>query len=175
MLDRFKWFAKIAEKLIKAHQNLPPDMLIKTDPDDSRDYISRWWLVKSRHDENNMSLTPLRPATIKNRWFNVYLHKTTGSDTDRALHDHPWINCSVVLRGGYIEVLETRRVWRRTGSIVFRRSVTPHRIVLPRGQIETWSLFVTGPAIREWGYRLPNGWCQWQSFKGHRAVDRAAE
>lgn len=53
------------------------------------DYMERFWLV--RHNEQ------------KTNWA-ARIHNVKRSDHDRALHDHPWNNCSVVLRGGYWEV-----------------------------------------------------------------------
>lgn len=32
------------------------------------------------------------------------VHHILRSDRDRAMHDHPWENASLVLRGGYWEV-----------------------------------------------------------------------
>ena len=50
-------------------------------------YLRRWWLIP------------------RNRWLNVYLHEFRASDDDRALHDHPWASCSIILRGEYFEHL----------------------------------------------------------------------
>lgn len=27
-----------------------------------------------------------------------------------------------------------------------------------------WTLFVTGPRIRNWGFHCPNGWVRWEAF-----------
>ena len=48
-------------------------------------YMLRWWVIP------------------RNRWFNIYLHKILRDDDPRALHDHPWWNISIVLKGGYLE------------------------------------------------------------------------
>lgn len=131
-----------------------------------RPYLLRWWLIP------------------RNRWFNVYLHKILRSDDDRALHDHPWWNISVVLRGCYFEImpdfkaaetpytriadLPTRMKWRGPGSIIFRRARACHRLVIPeRGTYlpgYCWTLFITGPRIREWGFHCPRGWKLWTDF-----------
>ena len=60
----------------------PPDFIVgsETDP-----YLRRWHLLP------------------RNRLFNVYLHNFCRSDDDRALHDHPWVNMSVLLSGSYME------------------------------------------------------------------------
>lgn len=117
----------------------------------------------------------------RNRWFNIYLHQVKRDDDDRALHDHPWGNISILLRGAYFEhrficppapgwplpIICSRR--RGAGSIVFRRACTAHRLSLPRddaGQpIPCWSLFITGPNLRSWGFWCPKSrWVHWRQF-----------
>lgn len=56
---------------------------------DLADYMGRTWLVE--------------PAD--GRPYNARVHKVMRSDHDRCLHDHPWHNASIVLKGGYWEVL----------------------------------------------------------------------
>ena len=46
---------------------------------------------------------------------------------------------------------------RRCGSVVFRRASCPHRLVL-RGEQPVWSLFITGPWQRHWGFHFEHGW-----------------
>jgi hypothetical protein len=123
----------------------------------------RWWVIP------------------RNGLFNIYLHNTVANDEDRALHDHPWWNMSVVLRGGYWEVIPftsgirgsvsadlpytQRRVWRGPGSIVIRPPTGAHRLeVGPKGS--SWSLFITLRRVRTWGFLCPNGWVDWQTFTG---------
>lgn len=126
-----------------------PDFIIgEPDP-----YLLRWWLIP------------------RNRWFNIYLHRIAKSDDDRALHDHPWWNVSYVLAGGYTEhriaaggVHSTRVL--TAGRWLFRKASTAHRLELHDGPC--WSLFVTGPVIREWGFHCPHGWLPWQLFVSSR-------
>ncbi len=108
-------------------------------------YLKRWWLIP------------------KNWFFNVYLHQFLRSDDDRALHDHPWWNLSWLLRGGYVEVTPHGRVRRRCGSVVARFATTKHRIELINGN-PCWTLFITGPRIRDWGFWCPQGFVPWQKF-----------
>lgn len=132
----------------------PPDYLIGGA---ERPYLRRWWIIP------------------RNRWLNVYLHNMLRDDDDRALHDHPWANVSIILRGGYDEhspkypnewpwnrELKVKR--RKPGGVVFRHAKNVHRLTLPEGQAESWSLFITGPVIRVWGFWCPNGWRPWQEF-----------
>lgn len=112
-------------------------------------YMLRWWLIP------------------RNGWFNVYLHQIRRDDDDRALHDHPWWNVSIVLRGAYREITPKGRFMRRAGSIVFRRATAAHRLELPvdgGGIRYCWTLFITGPRVRKWGFLCPKGWVPWDAF-----------
>jgi hypothetical protein len=117
-------------------------------------YLNRWYVIS------------------RNRLFNVYLHQILRSDDDRALHDHPWVNLSIVLHGGYVEVTPfdhekpngpVRMRRRGPGSIVARRSTAAHRLEIAAGT-PCWSLFITGPKVRDWGFWCPKGWKVWTSF-----------
>lgn len=112
-------------------------------------YLRRWFLIP------------------RNRWFNIYLHHFCRSDDDRALHDHPWWNLSVLLRGQYVEhTIEPGGVNRRTtrvaGEMKLRRAKAAHRIELTDGPC--WTLFITGPRVRDWGFHCPQGWRHWRIF-----------
>lgn len=102
------------------------------------DYLSRWHLIP------------------KNRWFNIYLHKITQPD-DHAVHDHPWYSLSIILKGSYVEWFHDHsHKERRAGSFIFRHPLLLHR--LQPATKEVWSLFLTGPRIREWGFMGDKGW-----------------
>lgn len=139
-----------------------------TDPDFTvggytKPYLKRWWLAP------------------RNRFHGNYLHNFRRSDDDRALHDHPWVNCSVILQGSYIEEMPdlsarrtpfTRlydlpriRIQRNPGDIVFRRATDAHRIELIDGK-PVWTWFMTGPVIRTWGFHCAQGWIPYQDFVG---------
>lgn len=134
----------LAERLIARVTRRPPDVVIGGV---DRPYLLRWWVIP------------------RNRLFNVYLHQFLRSDDDRALHDHPWASCSILLRGAYREHLSNgTRPIRIEGAIVFRRSgQIAHRIELIPGE-PCWTLFFTGPRYREWGFHCPRGWVHWKLF-----------
>lgn len=130
----------------------PPDFVIGGG---TRPYMRRWWVIP------------------RNRWFNIYLHEIVRSDDDRALHDHPWANCSLLLAGAYGEIVPARGgryafgdphclKTRRAGSLVFRRARAPHRLIVQEGPVI--SLFFTGPNVREWGFYAERGWVHWKEF-----------
>lgn len=127
-----------------------PDRII------GENYLHRWHLVP------------------RNRFLNVYLHKFLGSDDDRALHDHPWASVSICLGGLALEVYrdpnsawwdeqhhDRFRVVRRFWPI-FRRATHAHRIEVIDGPV--WTIFITGPAVRQWGFWCPQGWRHWREF-----------
>lgn len=103
----------------------------------------------------------------RNRLFNIYLHEFLRSDDDRALHDHPWWNVSILLQGEYTEETISaggvhKRTIRKAGEFKFRRPTFAHRIELHAGACRT--LFITGPKIRVWGFHCPQGWRRWEEF-----------
>jgi len=65
----------------------PPDLVIA--PKGYGEYLFRWYVIP------------------RNREANVYFHIQTQSDPERPLHDHPWDNTSVILSGGYDEIIDT--------------------------------------------------------------------
>jgi hypothetical protein len=114
-----------------------------------RAYLRRWWLIP------------------RNRVFNVYLHQILRSDDDRALHDHPWPNLSLVVSGSYVEhTIAAGGVHRRArltaGAVKLRGPRAAHRLELDGGPC--WTLFVTGPRVRHWGFHCPAGWRHWRDF-----------
>lgn len=145
------WLTKLSDHLVALHDRRPPDFIIG---DAADPYLRRWWLIP------------------RNRFFNVYLHEFLRSDDDRALHDHPWWNLSVLLRGNYIEVTPRRRQvpgaptvvyrFREAGGVKFRFAGARHRILLNNERC--WTLFITGPRIRDWGFWCPQGFVPWQKF-----------
>lgn len=116
-------------------------------------YLNRWFVIP------------------RNKFFNIYLHEFRRSDDDRALHDHPWWWCSIILNGCYTEVTKAppdwsvRQRWQTffEGSIRIHRPGFAHRLVIDAG-CRCVTLFITGPRLREWGFHCPKGWVPWQRF-----------
>lgn len=132
------------DRPIGGHESGPkPDMVI------GDGYLARWYMIK------------------RNPFLNIYLHKFTGNDDDRALHDHPWWSLSIALVGSLDEhtiekggVHKTRTIDRC--DIVFRKAKFAHRLELKSDA--AWTLFITGPRIRQWGFHCPTGWVHWKKF-----------
>jgi len=102
---------------------------------------------------------------LKNRkWFpfNIFLHNFHKGDLD-DLHDHPWPYCTIILRGGYWEHTPRGRFWRAPGHIRISTPSSLHRIELEHG-VSTWTLFIPGPKIREWGFIREGKWVQNEQY-----------
>ena len=108
-------------------------------------YLCRWFLIPRNHI------------------FNIYLHKFLRDDDDRALHDHPWYSLSFLIKGEYIEHTPKGIEKSCAPAVIFRRSTFKHRIELVEGRT-AWTLFITGPRVREWGFWCPQGFVHWETF-----------
>jgi len=135
---------------LKVHAMQEPDFIVgpKADP-----YLRRW------------HITPRGDGP------SCYLHQFLRSDDDRALHDHPYASVSIILQRGYLEHLPglDAPIRRVAGDVVSRDAETPHRVELeanPLGgaPLPCWTLFLTGPRVRDWGFHCPRGWVPWRDF-----------
>ena len=114
-------------------------------------YLQRWYLIPP------------------NRRLNIYLQfHFVRSDDDRALHDHPWSFASVLIAGAYLEITDTGSTLRAPGSLRVRRADHRHRIeLLPnrdRGFCGCWTLVITGPHCRQWGFWCGSHFVPWRAF-----------
>jgi hypothetical protein len=107
-----------------------------------------------------------------NRFLNIYLHRFVASD-DPVPHDHPWPFFSMVLGRGYIEATDASRIRRGRGSVAFREATFSHSVELLRDrsgrEIPCWTLVITGPRCRAWGFWCPRAlgpaqFIPWQEF-----------
>ena len=154
---RWVWLAKkLNERLRRKVSVREPDFRIAHQ---GRDYLRRWFVIP------------------RNSVCNIYLHHFLRSDDDRALHDHPYWNVSLLLSGAYLEhTIAAGGVHRRAmfyqGDFKFRTAKMAHRIelfeiddpVTGKELVPCWSLFITGPRVRDWFFHCPNGLVPWQQF-----------
>lgn len=144
----------IRSRLLAIADRRKPDFII------GDDYLHRWWVIP------------------RNRFFNVYLHHFMHSDDERALHDHMYWNVSILVAGRYTEhTINAGGVNVRTeyaaGDIKFRGPKYAHRVELTHG--DCWSLFITGPRVREWGFHCPHGWRHWKEFTDPNDVGKTGK
>jgi hypothetical protein len=123
-------------------------------------YLQRWFVL------------PYNP------WLRIYLHRFIADDEDEAMHDHPWVSLSVILWGQYDEITPVpdhatctpdeaehgRRKRYRWLSVIYRPAEYRHRICLVNNK-PCWTLFFTGPKVREWGFWCPQGFVHWRQFE----------
>lgn len=119
-------------------------------------YMTRGWIV--------------RPSRWTLGW-GARVHHTVRPDKDRALHDHPWRNISVVLDGWYDEELPGGyTVPRIAGEVVTRDATDWHRLAAVSDH-GCYSLFITGPRTQVWGFQTPSGKVPWKEYLG---IDQGA-
>lgn len=92
----------------------------------------------------------------------VRYHHWLAGDPDRDQHDHPWDNATHVLAGHLIEHTPDGSTPLAPGTFVARQADDPHRIELV--STDAWTLFITGPIIRSWGFHTDHGWQGWRDY-----------
>ncbi len=133
-------------------------------------YMERYWLV------------PFNPDSA-----NARIHHILRSDNDRALHDHPWDSISIILKGGYWEILPLeqsqhpeldsqrfQRIWRKPGDVVSRKAGDRHRIEVEPGTT-SWSLFFMGPLRQQWGFYSNEGKVYWREYLNDYETQTASD
>lgn len=156
----------LGDKLISWAESRQPDFVIG---EEAAPYLRRWHLQRD------------------GKKGCVYLHHIIRDDDDRAMHDHPWDSTSIVLRGTMTEICphfyasaskvrlpsgQSQHVRLGSdasyatelaaGSITTRKAEHAHRLVVSHGEV--WTLFITGPHRREWGFHCRTGWKHWTQF-----------
>lgn len=133
-------------------------------PDRTRDlkregklYLRRFYLTPRRRDKTGKD-------TENYMGFGIYLHYFYRGDVDYELHNHPWKRAvSFILAGGYFEERREEDFEGLRFLKVVRHDVKArrfniigandfHRIIKKPDVPHTWSLFITGPRIQDWGF-----------------------
>ncbi|QPJ61680.1 MAG: hypothetical protein G3M70_07185 [Candidatus Nitronauta litoralis] len=123
-----KWF----EKLVSGRR---PDLIVEIE---GKVYMKRWWVIP------------------RNRFLNIFLHKFVHSD-EPVLHDHPWPSISYYLKGRLAETFPDGGRLCQQGKFYYRSASQLHYLTKVDQQ-SVWTLFFTGPKLREWGFRTDKGW-----------------
>jgi hypothetical protein len=144
------------------------------------------WAVAKSSREPNFCVGPKNDPYMKrwrvlpkNPFMNIYIHQFMHDDDDRALHDHPWASLSMLLGPHPLsEIYIVPEVYKKmqdlgyvpdtfqreleVGSWNYRRPKFAHRIVIYKPG--TYTLFLIGPRVREWGFYCPKGWKHWKKY-----------
>lgn len=137
----------MADLLINTHAIREPDEVLIAG---GKPYLERWWLRRSYLEGC------------------VYLHHVLASDPDEDCHDHPWDSTSIILRGIMSEFIllpdgkQHKVAPFKPGDIVNRKASDAHRLVVEGEPV--WTLFMTGPRLRPWGFNTPDGWVPWREY-----------
>ncbi len=147
-----------------------PDQVLRTDG--TTDYLKRWYIVRKSKEWGRFG-------------FNIYIHEILRPDDDRALHDHPWNFTSIILEGGYREVIGDSfgqplvTLLRKEGQIIRRKATDAHRLILHLGDPRAsrgdsgaamkyhpaLTLIICGRNRRHWGFWAEQGiWIHWRKF-----------
>lgn len=137
---------KLTLKLIRRITRRPPDFIVDVD------YMDRWYIIP------------------RNRFFNIYFHNFIGSDAPTP-HDHPWISLGWILQGQYIEHTPTGPHIRKQGDIRFRMPKSLHWIEIDK---PVYTLFITGPRVRRWGFQCKDRWVDHETYIARRGGNRLA-
>lgn len=93
-----------------------------------------------------------------NLWlFAVRVHQWITTEDSRNLHDHPWNFITLVVKGGYTDVSHRADTIPHTHydkleflSLRYRKADHRHYVMVNEGGC--WTVLLTGPVIRNWGY-----------------------
>lgn len=109
-----------------------------------------------------------RPDGRLGRWGKMLLHHFLPNSDDRDVHDHPWPFITIVLKGFYVNIernaqgkLTAERM--KPGTIRYRPATHTH--CTKAGPNGCWTLVVTGPLVREWGFWLDGKWRHWRDYE----------
>ena len=129
------------------------------EPVNDKPYLTRYYIT---------------PHVHRGFGFNFYLHHFQQSDDERAMHDHPRCTLGIILDGAYREwlpwdmkhpeALGATYKMRRAWIPVLRSPTWTHRVELLDNK-PVWTLFITGPHVREWGFWCPKGWKHNREFE----------
>jgi len=88
-------------------------------------------------------------------FFSIRLHHWYASDDARNFHDHPWWFITLVLWGSYTDVSSAGKEKMKPGMIRYRPALHRHTVRVNSGGC--WTLLITGPQIRKWGFWVRGG------------------
>lgn len=148
----------------------------------ARSRSPRWSLFRTMTLRNSDGTPYLKRWRIfECPWFGVYLHRISGPDEGRDLHDHPWPFVSIVLRGGYHE----EAPFGASSPIIFledrcvrwvnaKRAESLHRVCWLH-RVPTWTLILRGPRCRDWGFVTEDGWVRHDQYHVGAIVEEAGK
>lgn len=126
--------------------------LVLRNPETGRLYLTRWLLLRTR----------------TRRYF---LHRMSGPDQDRHLHNHPWHATALILWGGYTERVHMPSCGmhahnrHRAGDLNVLDWRSYHKIV-ELHSTPTWTIVRAGAHERDWGFWVDGRHVPWRTYLG---------
>ncbi len=128
--------------------------------------------IKSKSGELHFK----RWEILSTKWFNIYIHAIYKADEEEHLHDHPWDYTSIVLHGTFVEKQRANLIGEiaaytynhlHFGSIIKRKATTFHKILKLESDV-IYTLFITSPKYRVWGYDVDNNWVDFETYRKNK-------
>lgn len=117
----------------------------------------------------------MRRWRFKTPWGMLRIHHILRSDDRDHLHDHPMDFVSFILWGGYVEYTPNLPPKKYgPGSVVVRRAEDLHALELCDKKRGAWTLLLTPPFRRKWGFATPDGWIpagQYDAYKKQKRIE----
>lgn len=85
--------------------------------------------------------------------MSLRIHHWLASDDQRYLHDHPWDYLTLIVCGGYTDISPETSDRLSFGSFRYRKAEHRHTVRVDTGGC--WSLLLTWPKRRNWGFWIP--------------------
>lgn len=115
---------------------------------DGSPYLTRWYVWP-----RGEAKVP-RVDTERDTPFAIYVHYFHRSDRDYDPHNHPWdVSVALVLAGGYTEQRGDEVRTCAPGAMNVVKGDDFHKVTLLDEKKGSWSLFVAGKRIQDWGFK----------------------
>jgi hypothetical protein len=106
---------------------------------------------------------------LKTPWFSIYIHGIYMHDLDPHSHNHPWKIWTMILKGGYLEKIESGgsdnfRI-RNPGHMSYTTTESFHKI---KRMIKTptYTLAIVGKRTNElWGYKVDGDFIDHKKYR----------
>lgn len=130
-------------------------------------YMNRWWLFNpyQKADGEIIGRRGLRA------WLpSIRVHEILRADTAEHMHDHPWDARTIILDGGYFELVEEYDARTGAGLELRLQGETRairygeyHHITRVLGR-SCFTLFFTWKYVGTWGFKVDGHKVQWREY-----------
>jgi hypothetical protein len=177
---RARWLARLLLPYLQRKIAIarPPDFQVIRE--DKAVYLRRWWVVPRNdyfnvylhhmigsdddvlHDHEYVSLSLVLTDGLRERWS--VRPKEYMKDYEKlvAWRDKLWTDDKRP-KIDYETQYHIKERTVREGQLVWRSSKMAHQLIVDR---PAWTLFITGPRIKQWGFWCRKGFVHWKDYVG---------